>query len=183
MSKPLAPTIADLLQRHSFADRLDDEIYLVRCMLLKKNAAYGNSALDPVRIFSSAPPAEQIAVRLDDKLSRLKRGHAAGEDVEEDLLGYLFLRRIARRLEADALEEAPRSVSDKKEPAPGAEAAAGTASQAPPVETNVSPRPAAPAQDPVDVELISACAHRYVKTHRGLDGLQRRCVLCGATKG
>lgn len=68
-------------------------------MLVEKNRAYGNSALDPVRIFSKAAPVEQILVRIDDKLSRLSRGHAAGEDVEQDLLGYLILLRIARKQE------------------------------------------------------------------------------------
>ncbi len=65
-------------------------------MLLEKNRAYGDSALDPMRIFSKADPVEQILVRIDDKLSRLKRGHTGGEDVERDLLGYLILLRIAR---------------------------------------------------------------------------------------
>ena len=59
--------------------------------------AYGDSAFDPVRIFSQADPVEQIRVRIDDKLSRLGRGKAAGEDVEQDLLGYLVLLRIARK--------------------------------------------------------------------------------------
>lgn len=68
----------------------------IRDMLLEKNRAYGSSALAPVRIFSRASSVEQILVRLDDKLSRLARGKAAGEDVELDLLGYLILLRIAR---------------------------------------------------------------------------------------
>lgn len=68
-------------------------------MLLAKNRAYGNSALDPVRVFSRASSVEQLLVRIDDKLSRLARGSAAGEDVEQDLLGYLILLRVARRLE------------------------------------------------------------------------------------
>jgi hypothetical protein len=72
-------------------DRLKD-------LLLAKNASYGNSALDPVRIFSKADPVEQIRVRIDDKLSRLARGNDAGEDVETDLAGYLVLLRVARRL-------------------------------------------------------------------------------------
>jgi hypothetical protein len=66
-------------------------------MLIEKNHAYGDSALDPVRIFSKADPVEQIKVRIDDKLSRLARGAAAGEDVERDLIGYLVLLRVARR--------------------------------------------------------------------------------------
>jgi len=36
-------------------------------------------------------------VRIDDKLSRLARGRGDTEDTELDLLGYLVLRRIARR--------------------------------------------------------------------------------------
>jgi hypothetical protein len=66
-------------------------------ILLSKNAAYGNSALDPVRVFSQASPEEQIRVRIDDKLSRLSRGSDSGEDTELDLLGYLILLRIAKK--------------------------------------------------------------------------------------
>lgn len=66
-------------------------------MLCAKNRAYGNSALEPLRIFSKTSPIEQILVRIDDKLSRLARGEAAGEDVELDLIGYLVLLRVARR--------------------------------------------------------------------------------------
>ena len=69
--------------------------------LIEKNAAYGNAALDPVRIFSRANPSEQIRVRIDDKLSRLARGSAAGEDVIRDLLGYLILLRVSERDEVD----------------------------------------------------------------------------------
>ena len=60
-------------------------------MLLKKNEAYGNSALNPVRIFSKASPREQLLVRIDDKLSRVKRGKSAGEDTILDLIGYFIL--------------------------------------------------------------------------------------------
>lgn len=47
-------------------------------MLMDKNAAYGNSAIQPLRVFSKASVEEQILVRIDDKLSRLARGQAAG---------------------------------------------------------------------------------------------------------
>lgn len=62
--------------------------------LLEKNRAYGDSALSPMRVFSTADAAEQIRVRMDDKLSRLARGSLAGEDAELDLLGYLILLRV-----------------------------------------------------------------------------------------
>jgi len=77
----------------------------VKTVLLEKNAAYGNSALDPLRIFSRAGPVEQLNVRIDDKLSRIARGSEyAGDDTELDLIGYLVLRRVARqRAEGESL--------------------------------------------------------------------------------
>jgi hypothetical protein len=70
----------------------------IKQMLLEKNSRYGDSALNPVRIFSKASPVEQILVRLDDKLSRLSRGSGVeDEDVLLDLLGYLILLRVAQK--------------------------------------------------------------------------------------
>jgi hypothetical protein len=62
--------------------------------LIEKNKAYGNSAIEPVRVFSKADPDEQIRVRMDDKLSRLMRGQAAGEDALQDLVGYWVLLKV-----------------------------------------------------------------------------------------
>lgn len=84
----------------SFDERVDAITRGVANMLKEKNRSYGNSALDPVRIFSKASPVEQILVRLDDKLSRLKRGdNRFHEDTVVDLLGYLVLLIIALRNE------------------------------------------------------------------------------------
>lgn len=79
-----------------FAAAVRRETNAIADMLIRKNAAYGNSALDPVRIFSQADAVEQIRVRIDDKLSRLKRGSACDdEDTVGDLIGYLVLLRVA----------------------------------------------------------------------------------------
>lgn len=78
------------------AERIVAKCDEIKAMLLAKNAAYGDSALNPVRIFSKASAHEQIMVRLDDKLSRLARGSDAGEDVLQDLAGYVVLALIAR---------------------------------------------------------------------------------------
>lgn len=86
----------------TFEARLDRALGELRAMLLAKNRAYGNSALEPIRLFSSADPVEQIKVRLDDKISRLVRGSAAGEDVATDLMGYLVLLKIAEQIAAEA---------------------------------------------------------------------------------
>ena len=79
-------------------DEATEVLAEVRAMLERKNASYGGSALDPVRIFSKADTVEQIKVRIDDKLSRLARGNGnLGEDVVLDLLGYLVLLRVAEK--------------------------------------------------------------------------------------
>ena len=70
----------------------------VKSVLLLKNVQYGNSALDPLRVFSRADPIEQINVRLDDTLSRIARGSNETEDTELDLIGYLILKRVAKRM-------------------------------------------------------------------------------------
>ncbi len=70
----------------------------VVAMLLRKNLAYGSSAFEPVRVFAKGLSAlDQIHVRMDDKLSRLARGHAIdGEDTTFDLAGYCILELVAR---------------------------------------------------------------------------------------
>jgi hypothetical protein len=70
----------------------------VKELLIEKNKKYGDSALNPSRIFSKANAVEQILVRIDDKLSRIKSGAgllANDEDVIMDLMGYLVLLKIA----------------------------------------------------------------------------------------
>lgn len=70
--------------------------------LVEKNRAYGDSALNPVRVFSKADTTEQLRVRIDDKLSRIARGHDYGnEDTIRDLIGYLVLILIAQGREHD----------------------------------------------------------------------------------
>ena len=69
----------------------------IKDLLLQKNAKYGDSALNPVRVMSQASPVEQILVRIDDKLSRIKHGNILedDEDVVSDLIGYFILLKIA----------------------------------------------------------------------------------------
>jgi hypothetical protein len=69
----------------------------IKEMLIAKNNAYGDSALDPVRIFSKSNSIEQILVRIDDKLSRFARGtDYPGDNDIDDLIGYLILLKIAK---------------------------------------------------------------------------------------
>ena len=66
-------------------------------MLIEKNISYGNSALEPARIFSTADATEQLKVRIDDKLNRVKNNQGfAGDNDIDDLIGYLVLYKIAK---------------------------------------------------------------------------------------
>jgi hypothetical protein len=71
----------------------------IKEMLIAKNKSYGDSALNPVRIFATSDSVEQLHVRIDDKLSRITRGGAyVGDNDLDDLIGYLVLLKIAREL-------------------------------------------------------------------------------------
>jgi hypothetical protein len=75
----------------------------IKEMLMQKNLAYGDSALEPVRIFSKADAIEQILVRIDDKLSRFAKGREyPGDNDIDDLIGYLVLLKIAKDRNAKA---------------------------------------------------------------------------------
>lgn len=75
-------------------------------MLIEKNISYGDSALNPIRIFSKADTVEQIKVRIDDKLNRLKNGSSfTGDNDIDDMIGYLVLLKIAMRYKDTDLHE------------------------------------------------------------------------------
>ena len=81
----------------AFASLVEAQVKEIYDLLTTKNVSYGNSALDPVRIFSRADTIEQLLVRIDDKLSRIKRGNSYSDDTLKDLIGYLIMLRIARQ--------------------------------------------------------------------------------------
>lgn len=84
------------LTEDPFREKVQQVLHPLEDLLVAKNEAYGNSALDPVNIFSKSTAVEQIKVRIDDKLSRLYHGKEYGdEDTITDLLGYIVLLKIA----------------------------------------------------------------------------------------
>jgi hypothetical protein len=70
-------------------------------LLIKKNKAYGNSFAEPINTFCKLSAEDQINCRIDDKLSRIQKGsekELVPEDTELDLIGYLVLKRVLRKL-------------------------------------------------------------------------------------
>ena len=79
------------------AELITKKVKAIETLLLEKNRKYGDSALNPCRIFSKADAVEQIKVRIDDKLKRLQNEqNDEDEDVVKDLVGYLVLLMIAK---------------------------------------------------------------------------------------
>lgn len=93
-------TLGEQLGISSFEQSVHRVTGKIADLLIAKNKAYGDSALNPVRIFSKASRIEQLNVRIDDKISRIQRGTDFGdEDTVRDLIGYLVLRLIAEESE------------------------------------------------------------------------------------
>ena len=66
-------------------------------LLIRKNTAYGNTALNPTNIFSKLNSSEAICARIDDKLARIKNKgiNDKTEDTIDDLIGYLLLLKMS----------------------------------------------------------------------------------------
>ena len=80
-----------------FAIQVEEVLEKIQTMLIDKNRKYGNSALEPLGVFSQLSAKEGLLIRIDDKLKRIKNGSLEkdDEDVVNDLIGYLVLLKIS----------------------------------------------------------------------------------------
>jgi hypothetical protein len=80
-----------------FAIQVEEVLEKIQTMLIDKNRKYGNSALEPLGVFSQLSAKEGLLIRIDDKLKRIKNGSLQkdDEDVVNDLIGYLVLLKIS----------------------------------------------------------------------------------------
>jgi hypothetical protein len=81
---------------NKFQEEVHDVLQKIEDLLIAKNEKYGNSALEPLGVFSQLSAKEGLLVRIDDKLKRIKNGSLDkdDEDVVNDLVGYLVLLKI-----------------------------------------------------------------------------------------
>ena len=81
---------------NKFHEEVHDVLQEIEDLLVAKNEKYGNSALEPLGVFSQLSAKEGLLVRIDDKLKRIKNGSLDNddEDVVNDLIGYLVLLKI-----------------------------------------------------------------------------------------
>jgi hypothetical protein len=80
-----------------FAIQVEEVLEQIQTMLIDKNRKYGNSALEPLGVFSQLSARDGLLIRIDDKLKRIKNGSLEkdDEDVVNDLIGYLVLLKIS----------------------------------------------------------------------------------------
>lgn len=84
----------------NITDMIEQEFGELCDFVIAKNEAYGKSLFEPVGIFSKLDAMAKVDVRIDDKLSKLKKGwNIDSEDAIKDLIGYLVLRRVLMKLE------------------------------------------------------------------------------------
>ena len=65
-------------------------------LLAYKNEKYGDAALSPLNIFSKLDAGSSIAVRLDDKLSRVKNAKELRKNDVSDIIGYCVLLCVSK---------------------------------------------------------------------------------------
>lgn len=84
-------------QQQQFKNKLNDVLIRIELMLTEKNRKYGNSALEPINIFSKLDKIEQLKISIDHKLKRIQNQQQDDtEDNIDDLIGYLILLKIAK---------------------------------------------------------------------------------------
>jgi hypothetical protein len=90
----------EFLSMDDFSFQVSAYLLSIRELLINKNIKYGNSALEPLGVFSQLSAKEGLLVRIDDKLKRIKNGSLEkdDEDVINDLIGYLVLLKIADKV-------------------------------------------------------------------------------------
>jgi hypothetical protein len=84
---------------NDFSHLVSTYLLEIRELLINKNIKYGNSALEPLGVFSQLSAKEGLLIRIDDKLKRIKNGSLEkdDEDVINDLIGYLVLLKIIEK--------------------------------------------------------------------------------------
>ena len=91
----------------STKDKIIKKCKQVADLLIQKNKAYGDSALNPAGIFSKLKASEALKIRLDDKLKRIQNVGVSDEteDTLMDCAGYMILLMIALDNESNNIQE------------------------------------------------------------------------------
>jgi len=89
------------------AGQISETFNSLRDVVLEKNKRYGDSALNPIGIFSRNNIEANLYSRADDKISRIK--NREGDKIRlndlSDLVGYLILIIIQSQYTSDDIKK------------------------------------------------------------------------------
>ena len=77
-------------------DKIDLLLDNFKEFLKEKNIRYGDSALNPPKIFSKLDAESQLCNRIDDKIGRIKNSSELKRNDVSDLFGYIALLMISK---------------------------------------------------------------------------------------
>lgn len=87
------------------ADKITEICSAISDLLLYKNKRYGNAALEPQNVFFKGSGQNSIAIRLDDKLSRIKNGPEIPRTNDiVDLIGYEILLLVNKNVSSKEIQ-------------------------------------------------------------------------------
>ena len=84
------------MQEERFNELKDSVLNNVSEVLIEKNRKYGNAALEPIGLFYKGDSTASIAIRIDDKISRVRNSGELRKNDMFDLLGYGLLLGISQ---------------------------------------------------------------------------------------
>jgi hypothetical protein len=87
--------------------KIKDVLEGMKNLLLYKNRKYGDSAINPKKIFYKGDSTNSILIRLDDKLGRVMSNTEEKPRVNDvaDIIGYCTLLLISMGVTAEDLEK------------------------------------------------------------------------------
>lgn len=88
--------LSKIIENMNTTDKIKNVCRSIMNVLLEKNARYGNSALEPSKVFSKLNSEEGIKIRLDDKINRVKNSNELRKNDIADLIGYLILLSVKK---------------------------------------------------------------------------------------
>lgn len=84
------------MQEERFNELKNSVLNSVSEVLIEKNRKYGNAALEPIGLFYKGDSVASIAIRIDDKVSRVRNSDELRKNDMFDLLGYSILLGISQ---------------------------------------------------------------------------------------
>jgi len=76
--------------------KISDICNNLKDFLIEKNKRYGNSALEPMKIFGDFDAEDLLKIRLTDKIMRIKNSEIDRKNDYTDMLGYIILLCVSK---------------------------------------------------------------------------------------